>query len=234
MAYHLAMSANGSFAASSALKGDVALYSLSDSKLLHTFPFIHLGPGTDSAASLALSPDGKYLAIGTMTNHIYIYDVASGTLLNTIKVYPGEFGIGVGALAFSPNSEFLAGGAGLSASARKLSNGTYEAVLPDHALNVWRVKDARLVASYPPEHTDMVRHISWSPDGVLVAFACGDHTVRLWSPQTPNDPGIMLRFPLTPITAPMTALISPDGTYLGVAVGSDVNLFIIHDHSKHI
>lgn len=40
--------------------------------------------------SVAFSPNGKYLATGSFDNHIFVWDVADGTLLRTWR---GEAGI---------------------------------------------------------------------------------------------------------------------------------------------
>jgi WD40 repeat protein len=216
-----AVSKNGLMAASSnVIIGDAALYSLKERVMLHNFNFVHLGPESTSVASLALSPDGKLLAIGTTENKIYIYDTSTYKLINITKIYPDNNAlIPIKALAFSPDSEFLA--AGLEQPARL-------PIIPRSSLSVWKVSDLSLVNSYVSEPAvGSVTAVSWSPEGQSIAFTAGDHSLRIWSPGNPEEKEVLITFPKDSFHVPTSVSFSPDGKYVAVSVGTDVQIFIL-------
>lgn len=111
--------------------------------------------GADRANSVAFSPDGHILAVGSSLG-IYLYDSQT---LGEIRFIPTE--TWVRSLAFSPNGETLA-------------TGSY-----DKTVRLWRVADGTLLSTLEG-HNSWVRRVAFSPDGETLASASDDNTVRLW------------------------------------------------------
>lgn len=115
----------------------------------------------DSIASMALSPNGKYLAAGSFSGHIRVWQVADG---RTLMSFRGHERI-VWAIAFSPDSQMLA-------------SGGY-----DCGIKLWEIREGekngrclRMLSG----HEKWIRTISFSPDGELLASGGDDETVRIW------------------------------------------------------
>jgi WD40 repeat protein len=80
------------------------LWEVNSGRKLRTFdPYERIG----KLWSIALSPDGKLLAWGTGVQKLFLWDVASGSLLYTLPVTDQQ----VVSLAFSPDGKLLASGA---------------------------------------------------------------------------------------------------------------------------
>lgn len=108
--------------------------------------------------SLALSPDGKQVALGSFLT------VQARRLINgavTADLYgPTNW---VSTLTFSPGSTLLAAGAG------------------DGRVWLWQAKEQGYAPLPPLEgHTHWVRAVVFSPEGKLLASGAQDGTVRLW------------------------------------------------------
>jgi WD40 repeat protein len=118
---------------------------------------ISLAPvGKDRANTVAFSPDGKLLAVGSSLG-VYFYNPQTG---GEVRFIPTQ--TWVRSLAFSPDGETLV-------------TGSY-----DPLVRLWRVSDGSLLYEFTG-HTAWVRSVAYSPDGKLLATASDDNTVRLWS-----------------------------------------------------
>jgi WD40 repeat protein/serine/threonine protein kinase len=111
-----------------------------------------LGKGTLN--TIALSPDGKHVAVGGGVG-VYLYDSQSFE-----QLWIGQTGSPVSSLAFSPDGRTLAAG---------LDNGNL--LLLDPA-------DGKLIRDATP-HSDTVTGLAWSPDSKRLATASADSTLRL-------------------------------------------------------
>jgi RNA polymerase sigma factor (sigma-70 family) len=116
-------------------------------------------------SALALSSDGRTLAIGTRNGPFLLFEVATGKLLRTLSGQPDRSR----AVAFSPDSKLLASTAGRS-------EGPCEIVLWDAGAG----KELRRL----PGHSQMVYRLTFSPDGKLLASAGEGGEVRLWDTAT--------------------------------------------------
>ena len=112
---------------------------------------------------LALSPDGKTLALSEVTEDsryvIRLFDLDTEKLTQTL-VSPGSR---IYFLAFSPNGRSLA-------SAAYFDDGTIE---------LWDVATGKLIQTLVG-HTDGVKALAFSPDGRVLASASWDRTIKLW------------------------------------------------------
>jgi len=114
----------------------------------------------DVATALAISRNGKLLAVGCKDGRLVILDLASGQLVKTLGVGTSAHRDEIYALAWSPNSRYIASG-GLDTTAR-----------------TWDVRSGDVLCTYQG-HCMAVVDLTWSPGGVRVASA-GDATVQVW------------------------------------------------------
>ena len=124
-----------------------------------------LGPSfehEDFVSALAVSQDGSLLATsaggtvdGNLIPLVFVWNAQNGSTLQKIK--PPD---NCTALAFSPKSHLLAGGAGNQVVLWDADSGQQSAALQGHS--------------------DRVSAIAFSPDGKLLATAAADNSVRLW------------------------------------------------------
>jgi WD40 repeat protein/predicted Ser/Thr protein kinase len=113
------------------------------------------------ATRLAISPDGRRLAAGTVNEHITLWDTATWHPVATNSYGAGR----VTALRFSPDGRTLV-------AAIKISEGTNMLAKVD--------LDTHAVSFSPEHHQGMVTAIAFSSDAGLIAGSCRDDIVRLW------------------------------------------------------
>lgn len=127
---------------------------------------------------LAYSPDGKYLAVGrafTGNEDLNIYDAASGQLLRSFSPPPAE-GSGYkwgspNALAFSPDSRYLAaGGSGTPVSVFDVETGRLLTTLSSAAMR----------PNAQHKGFGSVTAIAYSPDGKWLAAGYIRGMLELW------------------------------------------------------
>ncbi|KAH9216225.1 putative WD-repeat protein, partial [Leptodontidium sp. 2 PMI_412] len=108
--------------------------------------------------SVAISPDGKWLASGFGTGDVLIFDAQSGKRQITIAAHNNER---ASAVAFSPDSKWLASGA------------------HDNLIKLWEVKSGMLRGTLS-SHTGHVYSVKFSLDGKQLASGSKDGTAKLW------------------------------------------------------
>jgi WD40 repeat protein len=117
---------------------------------------------TDRANSLAFSPDGKTLAIGSgepsRSGDITLWDMATGKLT---KNYAERHLDSVFALDFSPDGKLLASGGA------------------DKAVRITDLSTGKVVKVFEG-HTHHVLGVSWRADGRLLASSGADNVVKVW------------------------------------------------------
>ena len=114
---------------------------------------------TGAVNALAWSRNGKFLASAHTDSTAWIWDAASG-----VPLYKFEGGdLVTVALAFSPDSRFLAAGTGTETRVYDVSRGNL----------IYRLAGDSYV----------VNALAWSKDGTLLASASG-YNIRVWNAQT--------------------------------------------------
>ena len=118
-------------------------------------------PETDWINCIALSPDGKTLAIGTsdQSQTISLWDWKKGELIKELRGHKN----------FLTDLVWM--------SERKLISSS-----GDHTIRIWDVKSGRQIQSLE-KHTDYVCSVTLSPDGHWLASKSLDETVRIWDTQ---------------------------------------------------
>jgi WD40 repeat protein len=146
-----------------------------------------LGRG-EVVLSLAISPDGRTLAYGTL-KRVHLWDLGNRKeLTDVVSATP------VYTLSFSPDSRLVA----WAGSAR--------------IVRIWDLA-ARKERAKVQAHDDSGNLVTFSPDGKVLLWTGKDHTIRLWDVATKRNLGI-LRGHTEIVNA---ALFSPDGKLIASA-----------------
>jgi WD40 repeat protein len=112
--------------------------------------------GNNDLASLAWSPDGKFIAAGQGDHRLHIWKVDSGKLMHTLE--EGGSPPQVSALAWSPSGQVLAAGRG------------------NHTMQLW---DPRTGKKYFSLQTMApVQRVAWTPGSSTVVATSQDRTAR--------------------------------------------------------
>ncbi|MFJ5288570.1 hypothetical protein [Streptomyces sp. NPDC088348] len=167
-----------------------------------------------SAMSLALSPDGRTLAVGDAKGAVQLWDVSTDTGPRLLgEPLRGHTDL-VESLAFSPDSRTLASGS------------------DDRTVRLWDVTTpARPALLGEPlrSHTNQVWSVTFSPDGRTLASGSSDKTVRLWDVSHPARPAPLGR-PLNVGSQASSLAFSPDGHTLAIgAYDFTVRLWNVSD-----
>ena len=151
---------------------------------------------TDGVLSVAFSPDGQTLASGSRDDTVRLWDVATGTLQQTLT-HTGS----VPSVAFSPDGRTLASGV-------DGWTGT---------IYLWDVATGKLQDTLP-SHKGGLSSVAFSPDGQTLASVGGwDALVSLWDVATGTFQQTLAGH--TYLTFVRSVAFSPDGSMLAGAGG---------------
>ncbi|ERN41997.1 WD40 repeat-containing protein [Rubidibacter lacunae KORDI 51-2] len=158
-----------------------------------------INPGAGAIRSLAISPDGTLLAIGTDAPGIQVWAIPSrpetgmaiaSELNRTLQGHADS----IAALAFAPDGTRLAS-----------SSGDW-----DGSVKLWDVRDGCLLATLSG-CTGMTRALAFTPDGRTLATAGDDRVIRLWDARTGRSRTLQLKGHIATVNA---LAFSPDGRML--------------------
>jgi WD40 repeat protein len=218
-------------AAPEGMASPIWIYSTKDWRPFDQIPWHVRTPG-EIQSCMAISPDGKMLAIGVLSGKVYFYDMRPPhTYLGALVVYPEGMDtpypleIWMGSLAFSPDGKYLAIGSGPSTGPSVINGGStetepYPAMLAHAPVQIWRIEDWAIIAQYPG-HLAPVSQLSWSSDSLFLAAALGDNTVRIFTPSIP----IKSVASYANGREVCGVAFAPNGHILAAAIGRDVLIF---------
>jgi WD40 repeat protein len=160
--------------------------------------------------SVAFSPDGKLLVVGSSDGSARTFDLATGKKLDEPYIYYYQ-----NWLVFSPDSKTIATAQGdyhtigmwpaLSKNMLRRVRGHkgYVASIAyspdgsrlvsgssDKTVRLWDVEAGKQVLQFDG-HTDHVNAVAFSPDGKTVASGSWDKTIRLWDATTGAEAGLL-------------------------------------------
>ena len=185
------------------------------------------------------SPQGKWLASGSVDSTILFWNKENGSVIHSIK-HPA----GVTSLSFSPDDNYLVSGS-YDGKVRlwKLPEGTLVKEFVGHQGTVWSVDfsaDGNTVASSGDDktirlwdissgeqkhaltdHKLIVWDIKFSPDGKYLASGSFDHTIKIWDVM----PGNLLHTISSHTEAVVSLAFSHDGQKL-VSTSDDKSIKI--------
>ena len=147
---------------------------------------------TENAAlmSLALSSDGKYLAIGGFGGIIRVWDLLQKRWLYTLIADESAVIRNVSSLCFSPDGKYLASGSS------------------DRTIKIWRLKDGKCIMIKDALKGRGIE-ISYSPTGREIAYSDFD-TLKIWSVSKKSQEKKLIGH----IGAISSVRYSPSGNYI--------------------
>jgi WD40 repeat protein len=168
--------------------------------------FIWNGKLEDFNTSLAWSPDGKRLAVGSVSGQVAIYDAAEG---KAIHLFAQAHADGCDAIAWRPDGNALATAG---------RDGTWK---------LWNAEDGKLLVEHEAGAM-WAEHLAWSPKpigdrGHLLALGAGT-TLSLWT-EKGEASGEAIKMPKKNVTDLAWIM---GGTSLAVATSTEI---MVRDHA---
>ena len=133
-------------------------------------PVAVAGHHSASVESVALSPDGTFLAAGRQDGAIELWDVGSMEQTDVLRGHDAT----VQCVAFSPDGKLLASSA------------------TEHA-SLWNIEDRKRIAVF--NHTAIVESVAFSLDGKTLACV-DENCIRLWDTRRKKEVSVLGEIPL--------------------------------------
>jgi len=128
--------------------------------LIARFPAATLSAGSTSVEAAALTADGRWLAAGLARGEVGLWDLSGAPMMTRLSVPELRTGL-VMALAFSPDSQWLAG-----------------AFMDSTVIHLWKV--AAPERSELGQHSGFILHLMFSWDGRQIISADSDKFIKVW------------------------------------------------------
>lgn len=215
---------------------------------LQTYEQLRILSSKENSFSVAFSPDGKQLAAGNLVMqnrqagdpHLVVWDTSIWEVTFEPKIGNGDATMFFGALAWSPNGNFLATSdydrglvtfdieTGDVISLQKdflmspndiswSPNGSRLVATGDlgYGFRRWRIDTDQSVRLYDPRAAAFATKLEWSPDGKRIASAHADGTLCFWTVATNRCDG----FTKAHFLQTFSLTWSPDGSQLATGGG---------------
>ena len=121
---------------------------------------------SDCVNSVCWSPDGRYLASGSVDNDIIIWNVNNG---ERVRILEGH-SYSVFSISWSPNGKYLASS----------SEGFYHDGIEESDIFLWDPETGEILQELQG-NAGYANCITWSPDGKYLLEGSGSGAVRIWS-----------------------------------------------------
>jgi WD40 repeat protein len=174
--------------------------------------FVQLGH-TMSVASVAFSPDGKYVLSGSWDDTLKLWNVETGREIRTFTGHRDN----IKSVAFSPDGKYALSGS------------------EDRTLKLWDVATGKELRTFA-RHLESVKSVAFSPDGKYALSGSEDNTLKLWDVSTGKE----IRAFIGHRGDVKSVAFSPDGKYAlsgsedntlklwDVSTGKEIRAFIGH------
>ncbi|GAA5916725.1 hypothetical protein JCM6882_005789 [Rhodosporidiobolus microsporus] len=138
------------------------------------------GPVDAGVTSVVFSPDGKFLAAGSLDTVVRIWDAETGQLLDKLKGHKDS----VYSVAFSPDGKFLVSGS-LDKTLKMFDVGSLRAALAAGGKDAPVGEGGKTTCLTTLQgHKDYVLSVDISPDGAWIVSGSKDRGVQFWDPKT--------------------------------------------------
>ncbi len=132
-------------------------------------------PWISMASSFSLSPDAKYMASGSKSGKIKIWEVSSGKVTSAINTENKMIGF----LCYSPDGKYLASGTGCDLI------GTYEVNPP--IIKVWEVSSGKEIVTFRGFKDKFCGTLRFSPRGRYLAYNSSISQVSSFNIESPDN-----------------------------------------------
>lgn len=155
----LALGGGGKQATGAAEQESVTVWDYESKRLVYSF--------AEAGTYVAFSPDGRYLATGSLNAELKLWDLKDGQLIRRLRPVELNFG-----MCFSPKGDKLAVGDQLG------------------YLHLWDVSTGNHLAGVRA-HNGEIFKVAFSPDGKLIGTVSADQTIRLCDAGDPRQAKIL-------------------------------------------
>jgi WD40 repeat protein len=163
-------------------------------------------PGQYSVTSMAISPDGRVLAVSSL-DILKLYDFATGRIVRAFERRQGD---GYDTVAFSKNGQWIATGGFATCPIGCTSSSRVQWGI----IRLWDVASGRVIRSMD-DYESRVQTIAISPDSQSIVGVGNDNTIKVWE----TNSGRFLRSLSGNATTVKSLAFSPNGRW--IAAGSD-------------